>query len=489
MNIVTATTEVSPIAKTGGLGDMVSFLSKEWVKQGHNAIIVLPKYKHIDTNKLGFQNLKRTLIVQMGYWTEFAGVWEGKLPGTEVKVYLVENNNYFNREGIYGDPNEFSDNDRRFIFFDKAVFEVCRAINFKPDILHAHDFHTGFSMSFLKEFYRQDPLFSKTAGVYTIHNLAHQGKFNPYTSLLYAGIPFNQFTPYSPYEYFGTVNAMKVGISYADKITTVSPNYSHEIMLPYYGEGLDGILKQHSADFMGILNGIDDTEWHPGRDKLIYKNFDKNYLEGKKENKLALLRDFGLNEGDDLDMPLISIITRLAEQKGVDLITDKMEELLSQNNFRFLVLASGDYKYEKYFEYLHHRFPRRVQIHIGYDNNLAHKIYAGSDFFLMPSRFEPCGLAQMFSLKYGTIPIVRETGGLADTVLEYDYHKQIGTGFTFWQYNSEDMAYAVKRALGIFNKQPHWDKIRQNAMEQNFSSEKTAQDYIQAFYWALEKVK
>lgn len=487
MNILTASTEVFPLAKTGGLGDMVSFLSKEWKKMGHNPIIIIPKYRHINTYNLGFINLQKTLIVQMGYWTEFASIWEGKLPGSEVKVYLVENDNYFDRNGIYGDPNEYSDNDRRFIFFNKAVFEVCRAIGFKPDILHGHDFHAGFAMFFLKEFYKQDSLFENTASVFTIHNLAHQGKFNPSSALLYAGIDWSRYQPYSPFEYFGLTNAMKIGIMYADKVTTVSPNYAREIRLPYFGEGLDGVLNEKAGDFLGILNGIDNSEWNPDTDKLIYRNYSSDFEEGKKENKHRLLRDFGLVDSDDLDMPLISVITRLAEQKGIDLIANKMEELLTNHNFRFFVLASGEYSYEKYLEYLHSRFPRRVQIYIGYDNNLAHKIYAASDFFLMPSRFEPCGLAQMYALKYGTIPIVRETGGLADTVQEYDYYSTKGTGFTFWQYNAEDMAFAVKRALDIYRNQPHWDSIRRNALAQNFSAAKTAEEYIRTFYWALEK--
>lgn len=488
MNIVTASAEVAPLAKTGGLGDMVSFLSKEWIKKGHNPIIILPKYRHIDTYRLGFKNLQKTLIVQMGYWTEFAALWEGKLPGTEVKVYLVENNSYFDREGIYGDPNEYPDNDRRFIFFNKAVFEVCRAIGFKADILHCHDFHTAFSLAFLKEFYNQDPLFQRTAGVFTIHNLAHQGKFNPSSAMLYSGIDWSKFNAYSPYEFYGLTNAMKIGIMFADKVTTVSPNYSKEIRLPYYGEGLDGVLNQKAGDFVGILNGFDLNEWNPETDNILYTNYSSGQFDKKRENKIRLLRDFGLNDGDDLDMPMVSVITRLAEQKGIDLITNKMEEMLTNHNFRFFVLASGDYSYEKYLEYLHNRFPRRVQIYIGYDNNLAHKIYAASDFFLMPSRFEPCGLAQMYSLRYGTIPIVRETGGLADTVQEYNYYNMQGTGFSFWQYNADDMVNAIQRALGIYGNQPHWDAIRRNAMAQNFSSEKTAAEYIQLFYWAKEKL-
>lgn len=488
MNIVTATAELTPIAKAGGLGDMAAFLSREWKKLGHNPIIILPKYSSIDTNKWGFRNTLKTIIVQMGYWVEYGLLWEGKLPGSDVPVYLVEHDGYFNRTGIYGDPNEYADNDRRFIFFSKAVFEVCRAIGFSPDVVHAHDFHTAFTMAFLKEFYRIDPLFGKTAGVYTIHNLAYQGKFNPQTALLYSGIPWSMFYPFSDYEYYGMVNAMKIGIMKADKVTTVSPNYSQEIRWSYYGEGMDGVINSRATDFLGILNGIDYDEWNPRTDKSLVLNYDKSNLDGKRENKHQLLRDYGLSDNDDLDMPMISMVTRLAEQKGIDLAVHKMEELLESTHFRLFILASGDYNYEQFLRYLQSRFPKKAIIHIGHDIALSHRIFAASDYFLMPSRFEPCGLTQMFSLRYGTIPIARETGGIADTVKEYNYNDMIGNGFTFWQYNADDMAYAILRALSVYNNIPHWDKIRQNAMDENFSAERTARQYLDVFRRAKEKV-
>lgn len=488
MNILTITAELNPFAKAGGLGDMAANLSREWKKLGHNPIIVLPKYGFIDSEKYGFKNTLKTLIVKMGYWNEYALLWEGYLPNSDVKVYLVEHNEYFNRSGIYGAPNEYSDNDRRFIFLNKAAFEVCKAINFSPDIIHTHDFHTAFAMAFLKEFYRIDPLFSKTAGVYTIHNLAYQGKFNPQAALLYAGISWDKFYPFSPYEYYGMVNAMKVGIMFADKITTVSQNYAKEIRWAYYGEGLEGVINQRAADFIGILNGVDYTEWHPEDDREIYQKYSKDSLYLKRANKIGLLKDFGLNESDDLDMPLISMVTRLTEQKGIDLVAFKMEELLNKHNFRLFILASGEYHYEEYFRWLASRFPNRVLTYFDFNYNLSHKVYAASDYFLMPSRFEPCGLSQMYALKYGTIPIVRETGGLSDTVKEYDPKNSVGCGFTFWQYNADDMAFAINRALELYNKQPHWDNIRKNAMSLNFSAERTAKDYIQVFNWAKEKV-
>jgi starch synthase len=485
MKILTATAELTPIAQAGGLGDVAAFLPRELEKMGHNAIIVLPKYRAIDIEKWGFKNTHKTLVVQMGYWNEYALLWEGTLPNSTVKVYLVENNEYFDRAGIYGDPIEFSDNDRRFIFFSKAVFEVCKALGYSPDIIHAHDYHTAFTLAFLKEFYQNDPMFSHTAGVYTIHNLAYQGKFNPDTALLYSGIPLSKFQPYSPYEYYGMVNAMKVGIMMADKITTVSPTYSQEIRWSYFGEGLDGVINSRAADFIGILNGIDYDEWNPESDLHISAHYSIGEFDKKSYNKHKLLLDYGLSDYDDMNLPLISMVTRLTDQKGVDLVIAKLEELLSQHNFRFFLLGSGNYNYENYFRYLSHRFPKNALNYIGYNAALSHQVIAASDFFLMPSRFEPCGLTQMYSLRYGTIPIARQTGGIADSVFEYDYNNQSGNGFTFWQYHPDDMAYAISRALSIYNNQPHWNKIRENAMNHNLSATTTATKYLEVYQWAI----
>ncbi|MCE5304203.1 glycogen synthase [bacterium] len=481
MNILIASTEATPIAKAGGLGDMVSFLAKEWESLGHNPIIVLPKYGFIDINKYGFRNTFKTLIVQMGYWNEYASLWEGRLPNSEVPVYLIEHDIYFNREGIYGGPIEYSDNDRRFIFLSKAIFEVARAIGFSPDIIHSNDYHTAFSMAFLKEFYNIDPLFSKTKGVFSIHNIAHQGRFNPNTALLYAGFGFDRFYPFSPFEFYGSVNAMKVGIVYADKVTTVSPTYAREVHYPYFGEGLEGVINAKGNDFIGILNGVDYTEWNPKNDTLIYQQYDEQSLSEKVENKHSLLRDFGLANTDNLDLPLIGIVSRLAEQKGIDLIINKIESLLDENDFRFFILGSGEYEYEQFFNYLCARFPKKAITYIGHNNALSHKVIAASDYLLMPSRYEPCGLTQMFALRYGTIPIVRETGGLADTVREFNPENLEGTGFTFFQYNADDMAHAMRRALNIYNVQPYWDKIRLNAMNDNFAIRNTAAKYLEIF--------
>jgi starch synthase len=298
-----------------------------------------------------------------------------------------------------------------------------------------------------------------------------------------------QYYPGSWFEHFGTVNAMKVGISFADKITTVSPTYGNEIRMPYYSEGLQDVLNHRGEDLIGVLNGVYYNEWDPEIDNELYSKYSKHFLQGKLFNKNEYLQQKGLTVSDNLDIPLIGMVTRLTEQKGIDLIMDKLEWFLTNNMCRLALLGSGEQKYLNYFNYLAWKFPTKAFIYIGYNNRLAHRIIASSDYLLMPSRFEPCGLTQMYALKYGTIPIVRFTGGLADTVKAYDSETGEGTGFHFWQYNSEDFAFAIRRALEIYKKEPHWDLIRRNAMNEDFSSSKSALEYLKVFQWALKKVR
>lgn len=489
MNIIIATAELHPFAKAGGMADITSNLPLEWQKFGQTPIVILPKYKFIDTDHYGFQPTDLVLNVPVGNWTEFARLWYGFLPNSNVPVYLIENHDYFWRDNIYGDPNEYHDNDRRFIFFCRAIFEAAKALNFYPDIIHAHDYHTAFALAFLKTHYRHDSRFSNTAGVLTIHNLAYQGWFYPDRALKFAQFSDNDFYPGAWIEQHGMVNAMKTGIMFADKITTVSPTYANEIRTPEHSEGLQYALNQRGDDLIGVLNGVRYDEWSPEQDTFIYQKYGLNNLDIKRENKLTLLREWGLNDWDNLDMPLVGMVSRLAEQKGIDILQWKLEEYLATGQFRLILLGSGEPDYENYFRYLEWKYPGRALVHIGYNNTLSHRIVACSDFLLMPSRFEPCGLTQLYSLKYGTIPIVRSTGGLADTVFEYQYESGMGTGFVFLHYNADDMAYAVRRALTVYNNQPHWDIIRKNAMNQNFSSGKSALDYLKVFNWALEKVR
>jgi starch synthase len=490
MNILLASAELTPLAKAGGLADVAASLPIEWKKQGHNPVLIMPKYAAVNVAKYGFVATDMTIGVPIGYWTEYARLWVGKLPGSsDVPVYLIENDDYFNRDGIYGYPNEYQDNDRRYIFFCRAVFEAAKALNFSPDIIHAHDFHTGFIMAFLKSHYRYDPLFSRSAGVFTIHNLAYQGWFNPDRAMEYSCFGMNQFYPGSWFEKNGAVNAMKTGIMFADKITTVSPQYAQEIRYDYYGEGLQDSLNSRAADLLGILNGVQYDEWNPELDNLIFRRYGKNNIADKQLNKNKFLKDKGLGEDDFFGIPLIGMVSRLAEQKGIDLLMCKLESYLASSYFRFAVLGSGEQKYEEYFNYLAWKYPGKIFVYLGYDNSLAHKIIAASDFLMMPSRFEPCGLTQLYALKYGTLPIVRSTGGLADTVSEFDKSSGVGNGFVFNNYDELDLDFAIKRAIEIYYDKNALTSVIKNAINCNFPAAKSAEEYIKVFNWALEKVR
>jgi starch synthase len=299
----------------------------------------------------------------------------------------------------------------------------------------------------------------------------------------------SQFYTGSWFEHMGAVNAMKTGIMFADKITTVSPTYAKEIRHPYYSEGMQDVLNYKSGDLIGILNGVYYHEWDPEKDDLIYSKYNKDWLQGKYFNKQKFLMEQGLSESDNLDIPLIGMVSRLTEQKGIDLLMNKLEYYLDNNSFRFALLGSGDNKYEDYFRYIAWKYPGKVFINLGYNDTLSHRMIASSDFLVLPSRFEPCGLTQMYALKYGTIPIVRATGGLADTVHEYLTKTSDGTGFLFWNYNAEDFAFAIDRALELYKVEPHWSNVRKNAMDCEYSSSNTALEYLRVFKWALDKVR
>ncbi|MDR0926274.1 MAG: glycogen synthase [Ignavibacteria bacterium] len=485
MNILSVAFEVAPLAKSGGLADVVASLAIEWKKQGHTPIILIPKFYFIDADKLGFKPTGLTLVVPMGYWNEYATLLKGKLPNTDVDVYLLEHNGYYGRDGIYGAPSEFGDNDRRFIFLARAAFEAAKALKFKPDVIHSHDYHTAFTMPLLKIYHRKDPFFAKTAGVFTIHNLAYQGRFAPQPTMEYTGFGMEQFYPGSWFEYYGGTNYMKTGIMFADKVTTVSPTYSREIRSPYFGEGLHDVLNARGGDLVGILNGIDYAEWNPKTDKKLPINYDANTLDKKKKLKSKFLAEHGITGKDHL--PLIGIISRLTEQKGIDLIINVLEDYLWNDRFVFALIGSGEAHYQNYFNYIKHKYPNSSIVYIGYNEALSHYLYGASDFLLIPSRFEPCGLTQMYAMKYGTLPLVRATGGLSDTVREFIPSEKQGNGFVFWNYNAGDFQFALNRSATIYYSSD-MDIARNNAMAEDFSSNKCAEKYIECFKWALEKV-
>ncbi len=488
MNILLCSTEVTPFAKTGGLADVCNYLPKEWQKMGHKSVIIMPKYGFIDLNKYNFERTDLVINVPMGHNIESAVLWRGYLPESKVEVYLIEYEAYFNRPFIYGDNSEYMDNDRRFIFISRAVFEVAKVIDFKPDIIHAHDYHLSFTMPFLKIYYRFDPFFAKTAGVFTIHNLAYQGKFNQFRVMDYSGFGMKEFYKDSWFEHDSIVNFMKVGVMFADKVTTVSPNYAKEIRIPYYGEGLHQILNEKSHDLVGILNGVDYSEWNPEIDNLIYSKYNIDEFDKKYNNKFELQKEMGLNPNNQAELPIFGMVTRLTEQKGFEIIRETLIKLLEARKIKFVILGSGESEYIEFFNYLKYRFPENVATYFGFDNTLSHKIIAGSDFFLLPSRFEPCGLTQMYSLKYGTLPIVRATGGLVDTVKEYSYEYQNGDGIVFNNFSGNDFEYATVRAIDLYKTSAHFDIARRNAMSKDYSSHLSAINYLSVFNWALEKL-
>lgn len=489
MNIIINAFEVSPFAKTGGLADVTYSLASEFDALGHNVIVIMPKLKSINVTSHKFERLNYKLEIQMGFSTEYAAILEGKVPNSNAKVYLVEHDEYYSRDSIYGSPEEYMDNDRRFIFLSRAVFEVAKVLDFTPDVIHAHDYHTAFTLAFLKSFYKFEERFSKCAGVFTIHNLSFQGKYNPYRVMDFSSFGMKEFYEGSWFEKDGVVNCMKVGIMFADKITTVSPNYANEIRMAYYSEGLQDVLNDRGGDLIGVLNGVYYPDWNPTTDSRIAHNYTPKTIDKKKKNKYDFLKSFGLKESDNLDMPLFGMVSRLTEQKGIDIIKDKLDYYLENKNIRFLLLGSGQQDYVEFFNYLKWKYPKNAFIHIGYDESLAHRIFASSDFIMVPSRFEPCGLTQMYALKYGTIPLVRATGGLVDTVSEYNTETKKGTGFVFNNFHKDDFAYALERALSVYYSSEDWEKLKQNAMEEDFSSVRQAIDYIDVFEWALEKVK
>ncbi len=485
MNIVLASAEVFPFAKAGGLADVSGYLPKEWEALGHRSLIVMPKYGDIDVEKFKLKPMNLTIAVPMGSWTEFGQVWSATLPDSTVPVYFIESADYFDRKGIYGNPDGFTDNNRRFVFLSRAVFELAAALNFKPDVILANDYHTAFTMPFLKIHYRDHQLFRDTVGVQSIHNMAFHGVFEPQETLYLAQIGMDQFYSMSWFEFHGALNTLKAGIMFADKITTVSPTYALEIRYSDQGHGLQNVLLERAGDLIGILNGVDYNVWDPETDKSIYVNYTTDSVEKKWENKYEFLRRSNVHESEVYaDMPLIGMVSRLTDQKGFDVVRDAIEYLLHIYPIRFTLLGSGGREYESYFRDLNLRMHPRTLIQIGYDEQLSHRIEAASDIFLMPSRFEPCGLNQMYSLKYGTIPIVRRTGGLADTVHEFDAESGTGNGFLFDDLSVQSLVDVIGRALNVYYNKAAWKMAMRNAMTADNSARKSAKAYLEVFEWA-----
>ena len=484
LKIVFIASESVPFAKTGGLADVVGALPGALQKLGHKVIILMPLYRSINRAKFDIQPILSPMGVWMGEKEEWCSV-HGAANPDGVPVYFIEFSNYFERDGIYHDAefNDYLDNPRRFAFLARAGLQFCKDIGFKPDIVHVHDWQTALAAAYLKIWHWNDPVLGDAASLLTIHNVGYQGKY-PAEHYAYTGLQAGNFTD-RKFEDHGGMNYLKGGVYYADMVNTVSPNYARETRTPELGYGMAMYLNDKGDRYLGILNGVDYTEWNPAVDPLIPENYTPEDLSGKKATKLALQQRFNLEI--DESIPLVGVVSRFADQKGLDLLAGAIEGIVNNMRVQFAILGSGDKDLESYFGTLPARYPGRIGSYIGYNNEIAHWIEAGSDFFIMPSRYEPCGLNQIYSLKYGTLPIVRATGGLDDTVEQYNEATGEGTGFKFWDASPHAIYFAVGWAVSTYYDRPqHFRQMQQRDMAQNYSWEESAQQYERVYRRAIE---
>ncbi len=470
MRIAMISPEIAPFAKSGGLADVVQTLAIELERQGHELCLILPAHRSALREEFRFEEKPFTVTAPISDRDHRASVLKSQI-GANISVYLVRADNYFDRESLYGDAQgDYPDNAERFVFFSRAALETLR--NHPVDVIHCHDWHSALAVVFLKTQAERYPELSAAKTVFTIHNLGFQGIFpEPNWPLL--NLDRSYFAP--PYlEFYGNINFLKGAVVFADQITTVSPTYAQEIMAAEQGFGLDGLLRERQRDVMGILNGVDYSQWCPEIDPFIAQNYDANDFTNKRACKQSLQRTFALPEQPDV--PLLSMICRLTSQKGVDLV-EKIFGQLMNRQLQIIVLGSGEQPYEQFFTAAAACFPEKVGTRIGFDETLAHQIEAGADIFLMPSLYEPCGLNQMFSLKYGTIPIVRAVGGLKDTVDDCDMENWTGTGFVFGPYQPEALLQVIDRALKVSQNENAWTALRRRAMRMDFSWHRSAQAY------------
>ncbi|MEM9445330.1 MAG: glycogen synthase GlgA [Verrucomicrobiota bacterium] len=475
MNILFASSEISPYAHTGGLGDVLAGLPGALRSAGHSVSVTVPMYRIMhDHKEQPWRNTRIQYEVPVGNNRYRAQIWQGKT-ANHVRLFAIEEPRLFDRQGLYGDRyGQYPDNLSRFVFFSKAVTALSQLLTPAPQILHLHDWHCALVPVFIRH------LALETATVFTIHNLAYQGIFSSQDFNL-LGLP-KVFNSPEILEYYGRLNLMKGGLVCADAITTVSPTYANEILTPAKGCGLDGVLKKYKHKLRGITNGMDNETWNPETDPHIPENYSTKHMKGKALCKRRLQEAFHLPV--DENPPLFGIVTRLVEQKGLELTQSIVEEIL-RLGAQFILLGSGDASYENYFSNLAKDNPNQVSVHIGFDMPLSHLIEAGCDFFLMPSRFEPCGLSQLYSQRYGTIPIVHATGGLADTVQPWDDHALTGTGFVFKEFHKEAFLAQVLQGIRLRQSTKKWQTIRMNAMQQDFSWSGRIDEYGKSYEDAL----
>jgi starch synthase len=476
--------EVVPFAKTGGLADVAGSLPQALKKLGCDVRLVLPLYRMVRQGNFPLKKRLADLPVRLGGRELAVEIYESEL-AEGLPVYFVERDEFFDRSYLYGTPRgDYFDNDQRFTLFCNAVLALAEALPFQPDLFHGHDWQAGLIPALLHFRRRRDPFWAGTASLFTIHNIAYQGLFEP-DILPLAGLPWEAYSP-SGLEYYGAVNLLKSGIVYSQIINTVSRKYSQEIQTGEYGYGLEGILTYRRADLFGIVNGVDYESWNPQTDPLIAAAYAPDRLQGKEACKADLLREFNLAPEQGA-RPVLGVISRLADQKGFDLLAAVMDRLLQQE-ISLVILGTGEEKYHKLFSELAAKHPRKIGLRLAYDNALAHKIEAGSDMLLMPSRYEPCGLNQIYSLKYGTIPIVRATGGLDDTIIPFDRETKRGTGFKFHEYRADDFWQTLAEALAVYRNADQWQTLMRNAMAADYSWENSAREYVRLYGLARERL-
>jgi starch synthase len=470
MQIAFAASEGVPFSKTGGLADVVGALPRALASLGHQVTVYLPRYRQ--TKLSDPATVVRSVTVPFDDKYRFATVVSGGTAGG-VKFYFVEYPEYFDRDALYGTPSgDYPDNAERFALFSRAVLEASKILGV-PHVFHCHDWQSALVPVLLRTVYAEDPAFHDVGTVFTIHNMGYQGLFPPETLPLLM-LPWDLFT-ITKMEFFGQANFLKGALVYADFITTVSKKYSQEIQTSEYGFGLEGVLRDRAATVTGILNGVDYDEWSPQTDKFATAKYAPQDLAGKARCKLDLLAAFGMAKADP-SLPVIGIVSRFAAQKGFDLIAQIMDRL-AREQMSVVALGTGDKPYEEMFLRLAKQFPNKIAVKVAYDNAIAHKIEAGADMFLMPSRYEPCGLNQIYSLKYGTVPIVRATGGLDDTIEPWDARSGKGTGFKFTEYNGESLLLTIREALEAFRDKTSWQVLMRNGMGRDFSWNASAREY------------
>lgn len=477
MNILFAAAEGSPFVKTGGLGDVIGSLPKVLNEKGTDARVIMPLYGDIPDRFQEKMTLIAEFTVPLSWRKQYCGLKTLNEGG--VTYYFIDNEYYFKRLGIYG----FYDDGERFAYFCRAVLESLPHLGFDPDIIHCHDWHTGMISAFREAFYRHNPAYDELRMVFTIHNLAYQGIFGESIRGDLLGVDHS--FPIHKLEFNGDINFMKTALVCSDAITTVSPTYAAEIQMPFFGEGLDGLLRENNGKLRGILNGLDYHAFDPGTDPALFVNYSRS-LAKKSQNKCKLQEELGLPVSRQ--PALLIVVSRLVQQKGPDLISHILDELL-QADIQLVILGSGDAKYEKLFLNRAADHPSKMAVRIGYDDVLARRMYAASDLFLMPSLFEPCGLGQLIAMRYGSIPIVRETGGLKDTVRPYfegSYEgAEKGNGFSFANYNAHELLFTVKKALEVYRRKESWAKVTHNALRADYSWEFSAGEYLE-LYKSLE---